>query len=114
MKAILYLRYGSPDVLELQDTEKSAPADDEVLLRVSACSVNPYDWHFMRGEPYPLRLMAGLRKPKVPASVQTLQVQSRQLAGMSANSAPATEFLEQLRALSPNMSAHAHQGWPRS
>jgi len=66
MKAILYLRYGSPDVLELQDTEKPAPADDEVLLRVSACSVNPYDWHFMRGEPYPLRLMAGLRKPKLP------------------------------------------------
>ncbi len=66
MKAIVYPRYGSPDVLKLQDIEKPSPPDDEVLVRVSASSVNPYDWHFMRGEPYLLRLMSGLRQPKIP------------------------------------------------
>lgn len=66
MKAVVYTRYGGPDVLELQEIQKPTPADDEVLIRVSASSVNPYDWHFMRGEPYLLRLMAGLRQPKIP------------------------------------------------
>jgi len=66
MKAILYHSYGSPDVLRLQETAKPAPKEDEVLLRVRAASVNPYDWHFMRGLPYPLRIEAGLGKPKDP------------------------------------------------
>ena len=65
MKAIAYHRYGSPDVLEYEEIEKPTPGDDEVLLRVRAASVNPYDWHFMRGTPYFLRMMAGLRKPKI-------------------------------------------------
>ena len=66
MRAIVYRRYGSPDVLEVEEIPKPAPADDEVLIRVHAASVNPYDWHFMRGEPYPLRLMAGVPRPKNP------------------------------------------------
>src|ERR1700730_2594926 len=66
MKAILYHRYGSPDVLQLEDTEKPTAADDEVLIKVRAASVNPYDYHFMRGTPYVVRLMAGLGKPKAP------------------------------------------------
>ena len=66
MKAILYHTYGSPDVLRLEETDKPAPKEDEVLLRVRAASVNPYDWHFMRGMPYPLRMPAGLGKPKDP------------------------------------------------
>jgi NADPH:quinone reductase-like Zn-dependent oxidoreductase len=64
MKAILYRRYGSPDVLQVEETAKPNPGDTEVLIKVRAASVNPYDWHFMRGTPYPLRLMAGLGKPK--------------------------------------------------
>lgn len=64
MKAIVYLNYGSPDILKLEETEKPTAAENEVLIRVRAASVNPYDWHFMRGEPYLLRLIAGLRKPK--------------------------------------------------
>jgi NADPH:quinone reductase-like Zn-dependent oxidoreductase len=63
MKAILYYRYGPPDVLKYEDVEKPSPGAKEVLIRVRAASVNPYDWHFMRGDPYPLRLMAGVRKP---------------------------------------------------
>ncbi len=64
MKAIVYHRYGSPDVLPLQEVDKPVPGDDAVLVRVYAAAVNPYDWHFMRGEPYFMRLMFGLRTPK--------------------------------------------------
>jgi len=65
MKAIVYCEYGSPDVLKLEDIEKPTPGDDQVLVRVRAASVNPLDWHYIRGTPYFMRLGAGLRKPKV-------------------------------------------------
>jgi NADPH:quinone reductase-like Zn-dependent oxidoreductase len=64
MKAIVYEKYGSPDVMQFKEIATPAPADDEVLIRVRATSVNPLDWHFMRGEPWFMRLMTGLRKPK--------------------------------------------------
>ena len=63
MKAITYHRYGPPDVLKCEEIEKPTPGDD-VLIRVHAASLNPLDWHFMRGTPYLMRLTAGLRKPK--------------------------------------------------
>jgi NADPH:quinone reductase-like Zn-dependent oxidoreductase len=65
MKAIVYCDYGSPDVLKVENIEKPTPGDDQVLVRVRAASVNPLDWHYMRGTPYFMRLGAGLRKPKV-------------------------------------------------
>lgn len=64
MKAIVYHRYGSPDVLRCEEIEKPAPRDDEVLIRVRAASVNPLDWRVMRGRPYFMRMMTGLRRPK--------------------------------------------------
>src|SRR5262245_33411522 len=64
MKAIIYCDFGSADVLKLEEIEKPVPDDDQVLVRVRAASVNPFDWHFMRGTPYVMRLEAGLRKPK--------------------------------------------------
>jgi NADPH:quinone reductase-like Zn-dependent oxidoreductase len=64
MRAIVYHDYGSPDVLECEQIEKPTAGDDEVLIRVRAASVNPLDWHFMRGEPYLVRIMTGLRRPK--------------------------------------------------
>jgi len=64
VKAIVRDTYGSPDVLELKDIDKPEPGDDEVLLRVHAASVNPADWHFLRGAPYIARMQFGLRKPK--------------------------------------------------
>lgn len=64
MKAIVYTRYGPPDVLHFKDVPTPAPADGEVLIQVRATSVNPLDWHFMRGEPWLIRLILGLRKPK--------------------------------------------------
>ncbi len=63
MKAIVYRCYGSPDVLEFEDIEKPTPANNEVLVKVHAASVNPLDWHFVRGTPYFLRLMSGLGAP---------------------------------------------------
>jgi NADPH:quinone reductase-like Zn-dependent oxidoreductase len=65
MKAAIYTRYGPPEVVQIEDVEKPVPNDNGVLIKVRAASVNPYDWHFMRGLPYLIRLMAGFRKPKV-------------------------------------------------
>lgn len=64
MKAIVYHKYGSPDVLELQEIEKPVVKDDEVLVRVHATSVNPFDWHSMTGIPYIARMDGGLLNPK--------------------------------------------------
>lgn len=63
IKAVVYRCYGSPDVLEFADIEKPTPADDEVLVKIHAASVNPLDWHYMRGSPYIMRLMSGLGAP---------------------------------------------------
>jgi len=66
LKAIVYTKYGSPNVLQLEEVERPVPKDDEVLIRVRASSVNPYEWHFMRGRPYFMRLTgAGILKPKI-------------------------------------------------
>jgi NADPH:quinone reductase-like Zn-dependent oxidoreductase len=64
MQAIVGTEYGSPDGLELREVDTPAVGDDQVLVRVRAASVNPADWHFMRGLPYPVRLESGLRRPK--------------------------------------------------
>jgi NADPH:quinone reductase-like Zn-dependent oxidoreductase len=64
MKAVVQCEYGSPDVLRVEQVERPAPADDQVLVRVRAASLNPLDWHLLRGEPYVGRLGMGLRKPK--------------------------------------------------
>src|SRR4051794_6913855 len=64
MKAVLYCDYGLANV-KLEDVEKPSPADNQLLVRVRAASVNPYDWHFIEGTPYIMRVMGvGLRKPK--------------------------------------------------
>jgi NADPH:quinone reductase-like Zn-dependent oxidoreductase/energy-converting hydrogenase Eha subunit A len=67
MKAIVYYNYGSPDVLQLEEIEKPVPNENQVLVKVQAVSINPYDWHFMEGIPYIARLLAfGPLKPKSP------------------------------------------------
>src|SRR5258707_2002886 len=64
MKAIVYCDYGVAN-LKLEEIEKPVPNDDQILVRVHAASVNPYDWHFVEGTPYVMRAMGvGLRKPK--------------------------------------------------
>jgi NADPH:quinone reductase-like Zn-dependent oxidoreductase len=64
MKAIIYERYGSPDVLQLRDVDKPSVTDDGVLVRIRAASTNPYDWHFMRAKPLFTRAMFGWFRPK--------------------------------------------------
>ena len=64
MKAIIYTKYGPPEVLQLKEVEKPVPKDNEVLVKVIAASANPADWHMIRGEPKFARLAFGLFKPK--------------------------------------------------
>jgi NADPH:quinone reductase-like Zn-dependent oxidoreductase len=65
MKAIVYTKYGSPQVLGLKDIDRPVPNDNEVLVKISASSINAQEWHFMRGKPYIMRLAGtGLLKPK--------------------------------------------------
>jgi NADPH:quinone reductase-like Zn-dependent oxidoreductase len=68
MKAMVQHEFGAPaDVLQVEDVDKPSAGDGEVLVRVHASSANPYDWHFIRGEPYFMRLgPGGLRTPKHP------------------------------------------------
>jgi NADPH:quinone reductase-like Zn-dependent oxidoreductase len=62
----VYSRYGPPEVVRIEEVEKPVPKDNEVLIRVRVASVNPLDFHLMRGEPLLARLMmGGLLKPKV-------------------------------------------------
>jgi len=67
MKAVVYDTYGSADVLELREIHKPVVRDDQVLVKVRATSLNPADWHIMRGLPYLVRLIIGLRKPSKAA-----------------------------------------------
>ncbi len=66
MQAIVYREFGSPDVLRLEETPKPEPRDGEVLVRVRAAGLNPLDWKLMKGRPWVLRLVMGLRKAKRP------------------------------------------------
>lgn len=67
INAAVYTRYGPPDVLEIREIAKPIPDEDQVLVRVRAAALNPYDWHFMRGTPYIMRVAGtGLRRPRVP------------------------------------------------
>src|SRR4051812_49248314 len=66
MQAIQYQCYGPPGVLRLELTAKPTPEDHMLLVKVRAASVNPLDWHFMRGEPYIMRMNVGLGAPQDP------------------------------------------------
>jgi NADPH:quinone reductase-like Zn-dependent oxidoreductase len=66
MKALVQRVYGPPETLTFEDLPDPVPAAGEVLVRVRATSVNPYDWHYLRGEPYLARLMPGGFGPRRP------------------------------------------------
>lgn len=63
MKAVVSYCYGSPDVLKVAEVEMPVAAPHEILVKVEAASVNPLDWHFMRGSPYIMRLQTGFGAP---------------------------------------------------
>lgn len=67
MWSIVASEYGGPEVLRTVDAPLPVPAEGQVLVRVAASSVNPLDWHELRGKPYLVRVSRGLRRPKKPA-----------------------------------------------
>ena len=64
MKAAVYRCYGSPDVVKLESVSKPTLEDDRMLVKVHAASVNPLDWHYMRGKPYFMRVASGMGTPE--------------------------------------------------
>jgi len=64
MKAAVRSKYGSPEVLSIQEIDKPIPNDDEVLIRIHACTVNRSDCHVLTGKPFFMRFFTGLSKPK--------------------------------------------------
>lgn len=65
MKAVMYEKYGQPDVLQLREIETPTPKDDEVLVKIHAASLNQYDWHLLTADIFLVRVMGGgLLKPK--------------------------------------------------
>lgn len=66
MQAMTYRAYGAPDVLQLTTVTRPVPEAGEVLVQVHAASLNQADLYLLRGEPLPLRLSSGLRRPKRP------------------------------------------------
>lgn len=64
MKAIVYEKYGSPDVLELREVERPTPKDKEVLVRIHAASINDWDLGLLQGTPFINRLLNGWFRPK--------------------------------------------------
>ncbi len=65
MKAIVYTKYGPPEVLQLREVEKPTPGDNEVLIRIYATTVTATECTFRKGEPLFSRLFTGLRRPKI-------------------------------------------------
>ena len=64
MKAFTKIKYGGPEILQLEEIEKPSLKDGHILVKVSANSANPADWHILRGKPFFARLTFGLFKPK--------------------------------------------------
>lgn len=86
MKAIVNQVYGDVDALEFGDVDRPEPGEGEVLVRVVAASVNPYDGHFLSGTPYLVRTTAGIRRPKQPT-------RGADVAGIVEATGPAVERL---------------------
>ena len=66
MKAWVYRRYGSPDVLAFEEVEEKVPGPKDIRIRVRASGLNAADWHIMRADPFLARIAVGLRKPRRP------------------------------------------------
>ena len=65
MKAAIFTQYGSPEVLQIKDVTKPTAKNNEILLRVKATAVNSGDWRLRKADPFAVRFIFGLRKPKI-------------------------------------------------
>ena len=96
MKAIVFHRYGSPDVLELKEIDAAVVGDDQVLVGVQAASANPVDWHRMRGLPNFMRASEGLAEPyrvrraiaRAPDTIDNGRITERRIPLSQATSPP--------------------------
>jgi NADPH:quinone reductase-like Zn-dependent oxidoreductase len=102
MKAA-YTRYGPPDVVEVNDLDKPVPRDNEVLIKVHAASVNPLDWKTMTAGPCIIRLLLGLRKPKIKQLGVDVAGRLKRLAGTQRSSKQATRCSAHAAEHLPNM-----------
>ena len=85
MKAIVYTKYGPPDVLQLREVEKPTPKDNEVLIKIFATTVNRTDCATLRAVPFFARFVTGIFKPNKPI--------------------PGTEFAGEIEAVGKNVSS---------
>ena len=75
MKAVVYTKYGPPEVIQVQEVEKPTPKDDEALIKIYAASVNAYDWHFLTADIFLIRFMgAGLFQKSFQMMLYTLHL----------------------------------------
>ena len=77
MKAVVQDRFGPPDTLQLVDANRPEIGSADVLLKVHAAAVNPYDWHMLRGDPRIARLMGGVGLTKPKARIAGVDVAGR-------------------------------------
>lgn len=113
MKAVVQERFGPPDSLRLRDVDRPHAGAGQVLVRVHAAAVNPYDWHMLRGDPYVARMLGGmgLTRPKCPvAGLDAAGVVERVGADVR-GSVPATGSWGSAREPSPSTRAPPHRCW---